>query len=112
MASRNRVLLFWHEHRDLWGAMHGLNVRSKTCSQLQTFLTAACATVKQQIVTLNGSERASIGAFEDLVELAERHVSQHRPNAVIDVILFVTIQISQLLVYVYCHPKRMQVDLI
>lgn len=100
MASRNHVVLFPHEQTDLLGATHDLNVRSKTRPQLRTFLNAASAVVHEQAVALDGSERASIGEFEDLVELAERHVRRHRSSVVAEIILFTTIQIGQLVVYV------------
>ena len=100
MASRNYVLLFPHEHADLLGAIHDLNVRSKTHPQLHALLTRAAAVVHKQAVALNGPERAGIGSFEDLVELAERHVSQNRSSVVAEMILFTTTQIGQLLMYV------------
>ena len=52
-------------------------------------------------------ERASIGPFEDLVELAERHVSRQRDDMVVEMILLATIQISQLLVYVRTFPEKL-----
>ena len=100
MASCNHVLLFPHEHADLLGAIHDLSVRSKTRPQLRTLLTAASAIVHEQAVALDGSERATIGEFEDLVELAERHVRQHRPSVVAEMVLLTTIQIGQLVGYV------------
>lgn len=100
MAPRNHVLLFPHEHADLLGAMHDLCVRSKTRPQLRDFLTAASAIVHEQAAALDGLERAGIGAFEDLVELAEQHVSRDRTSVVAEMVLFTTVQIGQLLVYV------------
>lgn len=98
MASPNYVLLFPHEHTDVLGALHDLSVRSKTRLQLRTFLTSSSALVHEQAVAVDGSERASLGPFEDLVELAERHVSRQRHNVVAELVLLTTIQISQLLV--------------
>jgi len=98
MTARNRVLLFPHEHADLLGAMHELNVRSKTHSRLRNFLTAASAVVHDQFVGLDSSERAGIGDFEDLMELAERHMELHRSGVVAELVLFTTIQTGQLLV--------------
>ena len=98
MASSTHALLFPHEHTDVLGALHNLSVRSKTRPQLRTFLASASAVVHQQAVAVDGPERASIGPFEDLVELAERHVSRQRHNVVVEMVLLTTIQISQLLV--------------
>lgn len=106
MASRKHVLLFPHEHADLLGAVHELNVRAKTRPQLRTLLTAASAVAHEQAVALNGPERASLGEFEDLIELAERHVSQDGPSVVAEMVLFTTIQIGQLLVYVDRAPHK------
>ncbi|KAL9078933.1 MAG: hypothetical protein Q9157_002157 [Trypethelium eluteriae] len=105
MASSSHVLLFRHEHTDLLGAMHDLNVRSKTRPQLQTFLTAASAVVYRQTLAFDSPERSSIGAFEDLVELAERHTSEHRQNVVADIVILTTIQIGQLVVLAEDHPS-------
>ena len=98
MAARNTVLLFPHEHTDLLGAMHELNVRAKTHPWLRNFLTAASAVVHDQVVALDGSERAGIGDFEDLMELAERHMELHRSSVVAELVLLTTIQMGQLLV--------------
>ncbi|KAI9660552.1 MAG: Type I Iterative PKS [Bathelium mastoideum] len=105
MDARNHVLLFPHEHTDLLDAMCNLNVRSKSHTQLHTFLTAASAAVHAQTVALDGRERATIGAFEDLVELAERHVSQDRLSVVADMILVTTIQIGWLIVLTNDDPS-------
>ncbi|CAD6591690.1 MAG: polyketide synthase pks13 [Alectoria sarmentosa] len=105
MASLNHVLLFPHEHTDVLGALHDLSVRSKTRLQLRTFLASSSALVHEQAVAVDGSERASIGPFEDLVELAERHVSRQRHNVVVELVLLTTIQISQLLVLAEDHPS-------
>ena len=106
MASPSHALLFAHEHTDVLGALHDLNVRSKTRPQLRTFLASASDVVHKQAVAVEGPERASIGPFENLVELAERHVGQQRHNVVIEMVLLTTIQISQLLVYVRTFPER------
>lgn len=98
MAPLDHVLLFPHEHTDVLGALHDLSVRSKTRLQLRTFLASSAALVHEQAVAVDGSERASLGLFEDLVELAERHVSRQRHNVVAELVLLTTIQISQLLV--------------
>lgn len=106
MASHIHALLFPHEHTDVLGALHDLSVRSKTHPQLRTFLASSSAVVHAQAVAVDGFERASIGPFEDLVELAERHFSQQRHNVVVEMVLLTAIQISQLLVYVRTFPKR------
>jgi hypothetical protein len=100
MSPRTHVLLFPHEHEDLLGAVHELSVRSKTRPQLRNFLTSASTVVHEQSIALDGSERASIGPFEDLVELAERHVRQQRRSMVAEMVLLTTIQAGQLVVYV------------
>ena len=105
MASPSHAHLFPHEHTDVLGALHDLSVRSKTRPRLRTFLASSSAVVHEQAVAVDGSERASIGPFEDLVELAERHVSQQRHNVVVEMVLLTTIQISQLLVYVRMFPE-------
>lgn len=112
MAPRNHVLLFPDEHTDLLGAIHYLNVRSKTCHQLRTLFVRASAAVQEQAIALDSIERASIGAFEDLVELAERHVDQHRLSVVAESVLITTIQIAQLVLYVEhaAKLKRVEVD--
>lgn len=106
MTSPCHTLLFPHEHTDVLGALHSLSVRSKTRPLLRTFLASSSAVVHEQAVAVDGSERASIGPFEDLVELAERHVSRQRQNVVAEIVLLTTIQISQLLVYVKTSPER------
>ena len=106
MASSSHALLFPHEHTDVLGALHDLSVRSKTRPRLRAFLASSSAVVHEQAVAADGSERASIGPFEDLVELAERHVGQQRHNVVVEMVLLTTIQISQLLVYVRPFPGR------
>ena len=106
MASPSHALLFPHEHTDMLGALHDLSVRSKTRPRLRTFLAASSTVVHEQIVDVDRSERASIGPFEDLVELAERHLSRQRHNVVAEMVLLTTIQISQLLVYVRTSRER------
>ena len=106
MASLSHVLLFPHEHTDVSGALYDLSVRSKTRPRLRTFLAASSAVVHEQAVAVDGSERASIGPFEDLVDLAERHVSQRSHNVVVEMVLLTAIQLSQLLVYVRTLSKR------
>ena len=100
MAPASHVFLFPHEHTDVLGALHDLSVRSKTRPQLRTFLASSSAVVHEQALALDGLERASIGPFDDLVELAERYVSRQCHNVVVEMVLLTTIQISQLLVYV------------
>lgn len=99
MASPPHALLFPHEHTDVLGALHELSVRSKTRPQLRNFLASSSAVIHEQAVAVDGPERTSIGPFNDLVELAERHVSRQRHNVVAEMVLLTTIQISQLLVY-------------
>lgn len=106
MASATHVLLFPYEHTDVLGALHDLSVRAKNRPQLSTFLASSSAVVHEQALALNDLERASIGPFEDLVELAERHVSQQRYNVIAEMVLLTTIQISQLLVYVKASRER------
>lgn len=93
------VLLFPHERATL-AAVHDLNVRSKSRRRLQALLTDASTVVQRQTASLDGLERASIGPFEDLVELAERHAT-HKGSIVADLVLLTTVQIGQLLVYVF-----------
>lgn len=97
MASSNHVLLFPHGHEDPLEAVHELNVRSRTQAQLHTFLSTASNVVREQTSALNGSERAIIGEFEDMVELAERYASQQRPSVILEMVLYTTIQIGQLI---------------
>jgi hypothetical protein len=99
-TSPNYVLLFPNENADLLGAVHSLSVRSKTRSKLRTFLTEAAAAIRRHVETLNIDERQRIGEFEDLVELAERHVTQEMPSAIVELVLFTTVQICDLLVLV------------
>ena len=98
MASPNHALLFPYEHIDLLSALHDLNMRSKTRPQLRTFLASSSAMVREQALAVDGPERASIGSFEDLLELAQRHVSRQRHNVVAEMVLLTIIQISQLIV--------------
>ncbi|RHZ45579.1 uncharacterized protein CDV56_100464 [Aspergillus thermomutatus] len=98
MSSSTHILLFPHGNSDLLGAMHDLNVRSKTHAHLRTFLSAAAAVVREQVDSLDGPERARIGSFEDLVDLAEHFVKQRHPSAVAEILLFTTVQIGQLLI--------------
>lgn len=96
-TSLRHALLFPHEHTDVLGTLHDLSVRSKTRPQLRIFLASSSKVVHEQTVALDGRERASIGPFEDLVELAERHVTRQRHNVVVEMVLLTVIQISQLL---------------
>ena len=98
MASPSHALLFPYEHTDLLSALHDLGVRSKTRPQLRTFLASSSAVVREQALAVDGLERASIGPFEDLIDLAERHVSRQLHSVVAEMVLLTTIQISQLLV--------------
>lgn len=95
----NHVLFFPHERATL-AAVHVLNVRSKSRRRLHALLTEASTVVQRHASTLDGLERASIGPFEDLVELAERHVTHAKGSIVADLVLLTTVQIGQLLVYV------------
>ena len=98
MALPSHAILFPHEHTDVLGALHDLSVRSKTRPRLRTFLASSSAVVHEQAVAVDVAERASIGPFEDLVDLAERHVSRQRQNVVAEMVLLTIIQICQLLV--------------
>lgn len=99
--SSTHILVFSHEHGDLLGAMYDLNVRSKSSPRIDTFLSAASAVVRQQIESLASPECARIGSFEDLVDLAEQFVKQDHPSVVGEIVLFTTVQIGQLLMYVF-----------
>ncbi|GFF59427.1 conidial yellow pigment biosynthesis polyketide synthase, partial [Aspergillus udagawae] len=96
--SSTHIFAFPHEHTDLLGAMYDMNVRSKTRSQLRTFLSAASAVVREQVNSLDSRERARVGSFEDLVDLAERFAKQEHPSVVAEIVLFTTIQMGQLLI--------------
>ena len=109
--SPRHALLFPHEHVDVSGALHDLNVRSKTRPQLRNFLALSSEVVHEQIIALDGPERASIGPFEDVVELAEQHVRRNRQNVVAEMVLLTTIQIGQLLMYVQISSERKQAEL-
>ena len=106
MASSTHALLFPHEHTDVSGTLHDLSVRSKTRPWLRNFLASSSAVVEEQAMAVEGPERASIGPFEDLMDLAERHVSRQCQNVAVEMVLLTTIQISQLLVCVRTFPKR------
>lgn len=93
-------VLFFPQERVTFDAVHDLNVRSKSRRRLQSLLAAASTVVQHQIASLDGLERADIGSFEDLVELAERQTTQTRGSIVADLVLLTTVQIGQLLVYV------------
>ena len=99
MASSNHILLFPHGHEEPLEALHELNVRSRTRAQLRNFLSIASDVVREQTSALDGAERTSIGDFEDMLELAERHVSQQRPSVILDMVLSTTIQLGQLVLY-------------
>ncbi|KAF2680034.1 putative polyketide synthase [Lentithecium fluviatile CBS 122367] len=105
MASPNHVLLFPHGHADPLVAVHDLNVRSRTRAQLRTFLSTTSAVVREQTSALDGSERASIGEFEDIVELAERYATQQRPSVILDMVLSTTVQIGQLVLLAEDQPS-------
>ncbi|EHK97626.1 putative Conidial yellow pigment biosynthesis polyketide synthase [Glarea lozoyensis 74030] len=100
MASQNHVLLFPNEQTDLLGTLHKLSVRSRTQPKLRTFLTEAAAAIRRHVEGLNIDERQRIGEFEDVVELAERHVTQEVPSVIVELVLFTTAQIGDLLVNV------------
>lgn len=106
MTSPTHVLLFPHEHTDILGALHELNIRSKTRPQLRAFLASSSAVVHEQAAASNGRERESIGPFDDLVELAERHFNRKNHSVVAETVLLTTVQISQLLMYVKTSAKR------
>ncbi|KUL85909.1 hypothetical protein ZTR_06423 [Talaromyces verruculosus] len=104
MAYHNHIILFPHEHEDILEAMHDLTVQSKMRPRLRTFLTAALAVLQGQTLTLDAPERARIGLFEDLVDLAERHVNQHRSSASVDIVLSTVVQIGKLVLLAEDHP--------
>ncbi|KAL3433409.1 hypothetical protein BDV09DRAFT_171921 [Aspergillus tetrazonus] len=97
-------VLFFPQERVTFDAVHDLNVRSKSRRKLQSLLAAASAVVQHQTASLDGLERADIGSFEDLVELAERQTTQTRGSIVADLVLLTTVQIGQLLVLVEDDP--------
>ena len=94
----SRVLFFSHDQAYLPDIIHELNVRSKSCSKIQTLLKAASTVIQEQTVALNGPERACIGPFEDVVELAEQHFGRGRVDVIVEVVLCITAQIGQLIV--------------
>lgn len=96
MTAPNHILLFSHENNDLLSAMHDLHVRARTRPQLRALLAEASQVVHREAAILNGPDRASIGEFEDLVELAELHAAQ--PTVAAGIVLLTTIQIGELLV--------------
>ena len=96
--SSTRVFLFSHDQAHLPDIVHELNVRSKSCVKIQTLLKAASAVIREQTIALNGPERAHVGPFDDVVELAERHFDRGRVDAIVEAILCVTAQIGQLVV--------------
>ncbi|ORY16143.1 polyketide synthase [Clohesyomyces aquaticus] len=104
MASPTHVFLFPHGHSDLLGAIHDLNVRSRTQSQLRTFLSTASTTIREQTSALDGSENAGIGEFENVVELAERYATQQRPSLILEMVLFTTVQIGELIIIAEDQP--------
>jgi hypothetical protein len=104
MSSPNHILLFPHEHINLLGAIHNLSVRARNRPQLRTFLDEASHVVHREAATLTGRERASIGEFEDLVELAEQHVGQS--SVVAEIVLLTTLQVGQLLMQVSENRSR------
>lgn len=108
MASPNHLLLFPHENKDLLGAIHDLSVRARTQARLRTLLHEASHIIHREATALTDAERASIGEFEDLVELAERHVGQ--ANAVVEILLVTTIQIGQLLTQVSQNRSSVHVS--
>ncbi|KAL9620803.1 MAG: hypothetical protein Q9160_004703 [Pyrenula sp. 1 TL-2023] len=107
MTACNHVLLFSDEHRDLLGEVRDLNVRSRTSPRLRTFLNAASVLVHEQALVLDDIEGARFGTFEDLVDLAEQHVRQHCPSVVVEIALFTTIQIGQLVVFIEEHTSTL-----
>ncbi len=70
----------------------------KTRPRLRASLASSSAVVHEQAVASNGPERGSIGPFDDLVELAERHFKRRSYSMIVETVLLTTIQISQLLV--------------
>ena len=100
MSALNNTLLFPSEHTDVVAALHDLNVRSKIRPQLRTFLASSSTVVHEQAASVEGPDRGSIPPFQNLVDLAEKHVGQQRQDAVLELVLLTVIQISQLLVYV------------
>ncbi|KAF1969102.1 putative polyketide synthase [Bimuria novae-zelandiae CBS 107.79] len=105
MTSPVHVLLFPHGHEDALAAIHDLNVRSRTQAQLRTFLATIVTVLREQTSALDGSERANIGEFEDIVELAERYGIQQRPNVIVEMVLSTIIQIGQLVLLAEDQPS-------
>ncbi|CBF73505.1 hypothetical protein AN7909.2 [Aspergillus nidulans FGSC A4] len=97
-------VLFFPQERVTFDAVHDLNVRSKSRRRLQSLLAAASNVVQHWTASLDGLERADIGSFEDLVELAERQTTQTRGSIVADLVLLTTVQIGQLLVLAEDDP--------
>lgn len=100
MALPAHTLLFSHEHVDILGTLHDLSIRSKTRPQLRSFLTSSFTVVKEQATAVTDEERASVGPFDDLLDLAERHIVRKEQSVVAETVLLATVQIGQLLVYV------------
>lgn len=100
MTFHNHLLLFSHEQSDLLASIRDLHVRSKTQPKLCLFLKKCCAVIHEESYTIDSVERERIGACDDLLELAERHVRQNRLNAITENVLFSISQIGQLLTYV------------
>ena len=103
MASTSlvQVIFFHHEQGDVVDALHDLNVRSKTQSQLRYFLNSSSSVVHDQVIVFeDATTSARIGPFEDLMDLAERHASRQQRDVVVEAVLWTTVQIGRLLVCV------------
>jgi orsellinic acid synthase len=96
MDSPNHIIIFPHEQKDLLKAVHDLSVRARNSHLLHILLKEASQAIHREAIALTSAERANIGDFSDLVELAERHLNQ--PTTVIEAILVTTVQIGQLVV--------------
>ncbi|KAL6237535.1 hypothetical protein BDW75DRAFT_238322 [Aspergillus navahoensis] len=101
--TQRHVLLF-PQQRVTFDAVHDLNVRSKSRRRLQHLLMAVSTVVERQAAALDGLERADIGSFEDLVELAEQQAARTRGSIVADLVLLTAVQIGQLLVLAEDQP--------
>jgi hypothetical protein len=112
MASTQQVLLFGDAHVDKLPAIKELFSLSKTRPQLREFLRGACDVVQCHLSTLVPEERAVFGHFGDLLELAERHVTQEYPDEMLGYVLLTTIQIGDFLWYVltlFLVERRQQI---
>ena len=97
---QTNILLFPPELNDddVLDTLHDLNVRAKTQPRLRTFFTSSSDLLHELVVALDDNERAEIGPFADILDLAEKTRHQNCRAAAVEVVLLIFIQVSQLLV--------------